>query len=150
MKRKQLLVPENVLLSIEATTKEEVIRELLDLIVESGKVSDRDEALDALLEREEKMSTGMEKGIAIPHGKCGCVDELVAAVGVSREGIDFEALDKKPSHIFIMTLSPKSRSGPHIQFLAEVSQLLKSEEVRSKLLAAESREEVARIFQGKT
>lgn len=150
MKRKQLLNPEDVILSLESETKEGVIEELLDRLVENGKVEDRAEALGALKEREEKMSTGMEKGIAIPHGKCGCVDTLVTAAGISREGVDFDALDKKPSHIFIMTLSPKSRSGPHIQFLAEVSQLLKNEETRRRILEAESVDEVVRIFQGKS
>lgn len=150
MKRKQLLTPENVVLSLEADTKNGVIAGLLDLLVSNGEVGDREEALRALQEREEKMSTGMEKGIAIPHGKCSCVDRLVTAVGLSKGGIDFDALDKKPSHIFIMTLSPKSRSGPHIQFLAEVSRLLKKEENRQALLSAESREEVVRVFQGKS
>ncbi|MFP4409421.1 MAG: PTS sugar transporter subunit IIA [Spirochaetaceae bacterium] len=150
MKRKQLLSPDRVILPLHATTKDEVIEELLDLLMKSGKVKDRGEALTALKEREEKMSTGMEKGVAIPHGKCGCVDELVVAAGIAPEGIDFDALDKKPSYIFIMTLSPKDRSGPHIQFLAEISQLLKHKEAREALLRANSPEEAVEIFQGKS
>ncbi|MFP4329349.1 MAG: PTS sugar transporter subunit IIA [Spirochaetaceae bacterium] len=149
MKRKKLLSPETVVLPLQADSKRGVIEELLDVLMKTGKVSDRQEALDALLEREQKMSTGMEKGVAIPHGKCACVDELVVAAGVSPEGIDFEALDKKPSHIFIMTLSPKDRSGPHIQFLAEVSQLLREEASRQAVLNASSREEIVAIFQEK-
>jgi PTS system nitrogen regulatory IIA component len=149
MKRKRLLAPEQVVLPLQATNKDEVIEELLDVLMKSGKVRDREVALRALKEREEKMSTGMEKGVAIPHGKCDCVDELVAAAGVAPEGIDFDALDKKPSYIFIMTLSPKDRSGPHIQFLAEVSQLLKHRETREGILQASSPEEVAEIFAGK-
>lgn len=149
MKRKRLLSPEQVVLPLQATTKDEVIEELLDVLMKSGKVKDRAVALEALREREQKMSTGMEKGVAIPHGKCDCVDELVTAAGVAPEGIDFDALDKKPSYIFIMTLSPKDRSGPHIQFLAEVSQLLKHQETRDALLQAGSPEEVAEIFAGK-
>ncbi len=150
MKRKQLLSPDRVILPLQATTKDEVIEELLDLLMKTGKVKDRDEALTALKEREEKMSTGMEKGVAIPHGKCGCVEELVAAAGIAPEGVEFDALDKKPSYIFIMTLSPKDRSGPHIQFLAEISQLLKHQETREALLAAKSPKEVVEIFQRKS
>ena len=149
MKRRQLLSPGQVVLPLQSTTKNEVIEELLDVLMKSGKVKDRDVALQSLLEREQKMSTGMEKGVAIPHGKCDCVEELVAAAGVAPEGIDFEALDKKPSYIFIMTLSPKDRSGPHIQFLAEISQLLRHQETREALMAAKSKEEVVEIFQGK-
>lgn len=150
MKRKQLLSPDRVILPLQSTTKDEVIEELLDVLMKSGKVKDRDEALRALTEREQKMSTGMEKGVAIPHGKCGCVEELVAAVGISPEGVDFDALDKKPSYIFIMTLSPKDRSGPHIQFLAEISQLLKHQETRDTLMQAKTAREVVDIFQRKS
>jgi len=150
MKRKQLLSPERVKLPLHSTTKDEVIDELLDVLMKSGKVKDREEARQALQEREQKMSTGMEKGVAIPHGKCGCVDELVVAAGIAPEGIDFGALDKKPSYIFIMTLSPKERSGPHIQFLAEISQLLKHQETRDALLQARTPQEAVDIFQGKS
>ena len=150
MKRKQLLSPDRVILPLHSTTKDEVIDELLDVLMKSGKVKDREEARQALQEREQKMSTGMEKGVAIPHGKCGCVDELVVAAGIAPEGIDFGALDKKPSYIFIMTLSPKERSGPHIQFLAEISQLLKHQETRDALLQARTPQEAVDIFQGKS
>ncbi|MEA3421261.1 MAG: PTS sugar transporter subunit IIA, partial [Acidobacteriota bacterium] len=101
---------------------------------------------EAVLTREEKMSTGMENGIAIPHGKTDSVDHLIIAVALKKEGVDFDSMDGQASKIFIVTVSPQSRSGPHIQFLAEVSKLLKEPEAREMLLAARTVEEVIRVF----
>jgi PTS system nitrogen regulatory IIA component len=84
--------------------------------------------------------------VAIPHGKTPVVDELVACVGLKKSGVDFDALDNQPSKIFIMTLSPVNRTGPHIQFLAEVGQLLKQKDRREALLSAATKEEVLSII----
>jgi PTS system nitrogen regulatory IIA component len=92
------------------------------------------------------MSTGIQEGIAIPHGKTDAVDELVACVAIKKEGIDFESLDGKPSRIFIMTLSPANKVGPHVQFLAEISRLLKRTEARAQMLSAGSAEELLDCF----
>ncbi|MBP5786749.1 MAG: PTS sugar transporter subunit IIA, partial [Kiritimatiellae bacterium] len=97
------------------------------------------------LERERRMSTGMQNGIAIPHGKTDAVDCLIAAMGVKREGVDFGALDGEPSTIFVMTVSPDSRTGPHIQFLAEISRPLNDPAVREKILAATTPDEILRL-----
>ena len=98
--------------------------------------------------REQAGCTALANGIAIPHGKTDSVDCLVAALGIKREGIDFGALDGQPSTIFVMTVSPDSRTGPHIQFLAEVSRPLNDASIRAKILSAASREEVLRLLLG--
>lgn len=90
----------------------------------------------------------MQNGIAIPHGKTESVDCLVAALGIKKDGVDFGALDGQPSHIFVMTVSPDSRTGPHIQFLAEISRPLNDATVRNRLMAATSREEVLHLLLG--
>lgn len=141
-----VLTSDLVRLEVPGETKQQVIESLLDILMETGKVEDRRTALSALLEREEKMSTGIENGIAIPHGKTTAVKELVACVGLKKEGIDFDSLDGKPSKIFIMTLSPKDKSGPHIQFLAEISSLLKDEKGRNEILAAKTPREVLDVI----
>ncbi len=133
-------------LELPGSTKREVIESLLDILMETGKVNNRDAALRAVLEREDKMSTGIENSIAIPHGKTDAVDELVACVAVKKEGIDFDSLDGEPSRIFIMTLSPRNRSGPHIQFLAEVSRLLQDRKARGEILEAASEDEVLEVL----
>ena len=141
-----VLTPDVVRLELPGETKQQIIESLLDILMETGKVENRQTALDALLEREEKMSTGIENGIAIPHGKTEAVKELAACIGLKKEGVDFDSLDGKPSTIFIMTLSPKDKSGPHIQFLAEVSSLLKDEEGRNEILAAKTPKEVLDVI----
>lgn len=135
-----------VSLDLMSTAKEAIIEEMVDMLDAAGKIPDRDAALKAILEREKKMSTGMQNGIAIPHGKSDTIEELVTALAIHKEGVDFESLDGKPSRIFIMTLSPVNRTGPHIQFLAETSRLLGDDEIRKKLLVAESREDVLQIL----
>ena len=133
-------------MDLPGRSKEEVIEALLDVAMTTGKVKNREAALADVLERENKMSTGIQAGIAIPHGKTDAVDELIACIGIKREGIDFESLDGHPSRIFVMTLSPSNRVGPHVQFLAEISRLLRQKEVRDQILSAESEETLLNLL----
>ncbi len=139
---KEVLNADLVTTDLPGNDKDQVIRALLDLICKSGKVKDPELALDDVLAHETGMSTGMEHGIAIPHAKSEAVDELVACVGISKRKIDFESLDRKPAQIFVMTLSPRDGTGPHVQFLAEISRLLKEPKLRKKLLKARTDEEL--------
>ena len=92
------------------------------------------------------MSTGMQHGIAIPHGKTDSVDRLVTALALKKEGVDFGSMDGKPSQIFIMTISSVSRTGPHIQFLSEISQVLNDPDKREALLKAETTAQVIDVL----
>lgn len=148
MNLRNAITRDGIRLGLQSDSKSEVIEELLDFMVESGKISDRKSAQKAIIEREKKMSTGMHHGIAIPHGKTDTVSSLVAVIGVKREGIEFDALDKGVSTIFVMTVSPANRAGPHIQFLAEISRLLNDEAVRKKIVGAQSSEEIYDIVIG--
>lgn len=145
---KKPLTVETISLDLKGNDKEEILAEMVDLLAASGHIRDKEAVLKAVTDREKRMSTGMQNGIAIPHGKTDSVDCLVAALGIKREGIDFGALDGQPSTIFVMTVSPDSRTGPHIQFLAEVSRPLNDASVRAKILSAASREEVLRLLLG--
>jgi PTS system nitrogen regulatory IIA component len=102
--------------------------------------------LKAILEREKKMSTGMHHGLAIPHGKSESVDSLHAAVGLAPAGVDFKSQDGEATKIFILTVSPVNRSGPHIQFLAEISRLMNRETIRSEMLACANEDDMYRIL----
>lgn len=135
-----------IALNLKGTTKDEIIDELVDVAMRSGKVKDKERAKASILERERRMSTGMKHGIAIPHGKTDAVTELVACVGVSEKDVDFDALDRKGCKIFIMTLSPPEKTGPHLQFLAEVSMLFRSEEKRQAILAAKTPEAILEVL----
>jgi mannitol/fructose-specific phosphotransferase system IIA component (Ntr-type) len=109
---------------------------LLGRLERGRPLRDLAEARRAIFEREAQMSTGMEKGVAIPHARTDAVDRLVCAVGLKPEGIDFGALDGQPSRIFVLSLSPKSASAPHVQFMAMISRTLGSDESRDRVLAA--------------
>lgn len=143
---KKLLTVKTVFLDLKADTKDGIIAEMVNRLCEAGKIKDCEAVLQAILFRENKMSTGMENGIAIPHGKTDKVDELVAAIGRKIDGVDFDSMDQMPSRIFIMTVSPASHSGPHLQFLAEVSKLLKDEEPRRRILEAKRAEDIIHEF----
>jgi fructose-specific phosphotransferase system IIA component len=146
MNLKKILNKNIVELNLQGNSKQEIIESLLDLLVNTGKVKNRDAALEALLEREAKMSTGIQQGVAIPHCKTDAVVELLACVGIIKNGVDFKALDGIPSKIFIMTLSPLTRSGPHVQFLADISRVLTSEGMRDKLINADTKDELISLL----
>jgi len=147
-KYRKILRPENILLDLKAGDKQGVILELVDHLVRTGTIpaDQRDAVVEAVLAREKRMSTGLQHGVAVPHGKTDAVRELVAALGRSRLGVDFGCMDGQPAHIFILILSPESMAGPHVEFLAEISRLLTQAGVRDKIMSAASAEDVMRIF----
>jgi PTS system nitrogen regulatory IIA component len=149
MNLKKVLSPDAVWVDLKADTKQGIIEEMIDRLVAAGKVQNRSAVLEAVLDRESKMSTGMQNGVAIPHGKTDEIKALVAAVGLHKAGVDFDAMDGEPCTIFIMTLSPTKRAGPHIQFLAEVSRLISQPAERDKLLACTTHQEIYDLLTGK-
>ncbi len=146
MNIRKTITKDVVLLDMTGQNKDQVIDELMDVLVDVGKVTQRKVALKAIWERERKMSTGMQHGIALPHAKCDVVDGLVVAFGIHRPGVDFESLDGEPAHFIIMTLSPANRAGPHIQFLAEISRQLNDADVRERILQAADKETIIDIL----
>jgi PTS system nitrogen regulatory IIA component len=146
MNLKTVLTAETINLHLKGSNKSEIINELLDILTAAGKISNREAAFHAVMDREQKMSTGMKHGIAIPHGKSDTIQDLVACVGIADKPVDFDALDHEPCRIFIMTLSPVEKTGPHLQFLAEISLLFKSAEKRQEILAAHTPEELIKIL----
>ena len=137
-----ILSPGSTIVDLKGDTKEEIIAELVDSLSASEAISDRDKVLQAVLEREKIMSTGIGDGIAIPHGKSDSVVKLVAALGTQRRGVDFEALDGEPAYVFFLLVSPANVSGPHIKALARISRLLKNDDFKKKLITASSPEEI--------
>jgi len=149
MNLKKVLSPDTVWMDLKAETKTGIIEEMIDRLAAAGKINDRSAVLEAILDREAKMSTGMQNGVAIPHGKTDAVKSLVAAIGLRKAGVDFDSMDGSPSTIFIMTVSPLHRTGPHMQFLAEVSRLISQPAEREKLLAAKTHSEIYELLTGK-
>jgi mannitol/fructose-specific phosphotransferase system IIA component (Ntr-type) len=143
-----VLTPQLVTTELKAQTKQEVIVELLDLLCSTGKVKDRTLAERDLWANEQRAVTGMQHGIAIPHAKTEAVDDLLACVAVSRRPVEFGSLDGKPSHIFVMMLSPRLQTGVHMRFLAEIGRLLKNKKVRRALLEADGPDTVLHVLTG--
>ena len=134
---------------MDGKDKDSVITELVDLLAENNLLVDRDVVLEAVLVREQTRSTGIGSGIAIPHGKCNGVEELVMAVGIASEPVNFDSIDQKPVSIVILLASPADRTGPHIQALARISRLMLDDEFKAKLENATSPEEVYQLISTK-
>jgi len=146
MKLKNVLNENVVKVNLESSSKDDVIKELLGIIKDNNLIEDVDLAYKDVMDRESKMSTGIQHGVAIPHAKTKAVSKLTACIGIKREGVDFNSLDGEPSNIFIMTLSPSDHIGPHVQFLAAISRIIKTEEARNSLLNSKSEEDVLAVF----
>ena len=142
----QILKPNCVKVPVENKDKEAVITELVDLLDANGFLSDRDVALKAVLARERTQSTGTGAGIAIPHGKCNAVKEVVMAIGIAREPIEFESVDGRPVTILFLLVSPADQTGPHIQALASISRLMLNEEFKQGLEKVTSADEVYELL----
>jgi len=145
----QILQPACIKVPLEGKDKNSVITELVDVLDANGLLLDRNPALEAVLVREQTKSTGIGSGIAIPHGKCKAVKELVMAIGIAHEPIDFESVDGKPVTIVILLVSPTDQTGPHIQALARISRLMLDEQFRQSLEKASSAEEVYELLNNK-
>ena len=138
----QILNPSCIKVPLEGKNKEAVITELVDLLNEARLLNDRDTVLEAVLTREQTRSTGIGAGIAIPHGKCKGVKDLVMAIGIANEPIDFASIDGKPIKVVVLLASPQDRTGPHIQALARISRLMLDEKFKEKLETSKTAEEV--------
>ncbi len=138
----QILQPNCVKVPVENKEKDAAITELVDLLNTNGLLLDRNVTLDAVLTRERIRSTGTGAGIAIPHCKCSAVKELVMAIGITQDPIEFDSVDGKPVKILFLLVSPENQTGPHIQALAGISRLMLNEEFKQKLEQTTSAEEV--------
>ena len=134
----EILEEKSIIVGLKANEKTEIIEELVDALEVGKDICDRSKVLNAVIEREKIMSTGIGDGIAIPHGKSDAVNRLVAALGTKKEGVDFETLDGEPAHVFFLLVSPPDISGPHIKALARISRLLKNDSFKKALLSAKT------------
>ncbi len=137
----EILRPEMVWTELASTTKPEVIRELAHLMGKEDSSLDEKVVGEVLMERERLGSTGIQDGIAIPHGKVPGLDRIVIACGRSQAGIDFEAHDQKPTHLFFVLLAPEFAAGQHLKALARLSRILKDASFREKLMSSKGAHE---------
>ncbi|MGX1901219.1 PTS fructose transporter subunit IIABC [Thermolongibacillus altinsuensis] len=149
MKITDLLKEETIVLHLKAKTKEEVIDELADVLDRAGKLNDKQMFKQAIFAREAQSTTGIGEGIAIPHAKTKAVRVPAVAFGRSQEGVDYEALDGKPSHLFFMIAAPEGANNTHLEALSRLSTLLMDASFRAKIENASTKEEVIQAIEEK-
>ena len=143
----EILSGKSVIIGLKGQNKREILEELVNELEVGDKITDRDKVLQAVLDREDIMSTGIGHGIAIPHGKSEYATALGGVLGIKSEGINFNALDGKKTYIFFLLVSPLNISGPHIKALARISRVLKGEDFRQRLIGTVNREEALAIIE---
>lgn len=145
----QILQPTCVKVPLTSKNKEDAIEELVNCLADNNLVTDRGGAFEAVMARESTRSTGIGSGIAIPHGKCPAVKELVMAIGIAAEPIEFESIDNKPVTIIILLVSPPDQTGPHIQALARISRLMLDSQLKGQMEKVTSPEELYDLISSK-
>jgi len=132
-----LIIPE-----LTSKNKKEVLEELVSVIVKQNKLINKEELIEVLLEREKLGSTGIGDGIAIPHGKLKNIGALLASFGKSIDGVDFDSMDGKPTHLFFLLVAPENSAGIHLKALARISRLLKDSSFKQDLMEAKLKDDL--------
>jgi PTS system nitrogen regulatory IIA component len=147
MKILDILSKDCIIPELRSRTKKEVLEELTGALLNCKANLNKEALVEVLLERERLGSTGIGDGIAIPHGKVQDLDELILSFGRSTQGIEFDSMDGRPTHLFFLLIAPENSAGIHLRALAKISRLLKSAHFRQRLLEAETVEELFLVIQ---
>jgi PTS system nitrogen regulatory IIA component len=142
MKIAEFLSPLAVNAELTARTKAEALRELSEALARAHPDLRAERLVEVLADREKLGSTGIGEGVAIPHGKLSGLPQLLASFGVSKQGIDFDAIDGKPTHLFFTLVAPENSAGIHLKALARISRLFKSQAFREAILRAASAQDI--------
>jgi PTS system fructose-specific IIC component/PTS system nitrogen regulatory IIA component len=128
-----VLLPDFIKVDMEAEDKDEAFEELVDHFCQADNSNARDEILEAIFEREAKMSTGIHKGIAVPHGKTTAVDTMRGVLGISRKGIHYDSLDGEPVYLLFMIISPMEDSEKYLRLLKHLAELMENPQFQIEL-----------------
>lgn len=146
MKIAEFLSPDAVIPDLRSTSKAEVLKELSGTLARTQPTLKSDRLVEVFKDREKLGSTGIGEGVAIPHGKVNGLSQLCATFGVSRGGVDFEAIDGKPTHLFFALVAPENSAGVHLKALARISRLFKNQHFRLAILEARTSEEIYKLI----
>jgi PTS system nitrogen regulatory IIA component len=148
MKIMDFLSKKAISANLKATTKEGIIEELVDLLIEAQEVQKKDKKklIETLMERESLGSTAIGQGVGIPHGKSDCVGKLVASFGIAQNGVNFNSLDGESVFLFFLLVAPQDSAGPHLKALARISRLLKDKYFRDSLRQAKDEKSILNII----
>jgi PTS system nitrogen regulatory IIA component len=146
MKIASFLDRNDVTVAVPVGSKHEVLASLVDLMTSNHPDLERDILLQILLKREELRSTGIEEGVAFPHGRVPSLDQLLACFGRCRQGLDFDSFDGKPTYFFFVLLIPEHAQGSHLKALARLNRLFQNPSFRQHLMDAQDAEDLFRII----
>jgi PTS system fructose-specific IIC component/PTS system nitrogen regulatory IIA component len=138
--------PELIKVDLEASDKDEAFEEMVDHFCQAERSNAREEILDALREREAKMSTGIHKGIGIPHGKTNAVENVYGVLGISRRGLEYDALDGEPVYLVGMVLIPQKDTEKHLRILKRMAELLENPQFYIELVAQKDAQDVYHVI----
>ena len=149
MKLSDFVVPAAIVIDLQATGKEDAIREIVGSLSQAGVLTsgDSESIIRAILNREELGSTGIGQGVAVPHTRHPKVEKLVGTVAISRKGVDFAALDDEPVFILFLLVSPPNQPGDHLRALENISRHLKDERFVSFLRQAQTVKDVEELLE---
>ena len=148
MKLSERFKPNGIRINSESTDKKELIYELVNILVDSYELEgSREEILNSVLSREDKMSTGIGCGLAIPHAKVASISQMYMVAATCANGVDFEAIDKEPVYLMILLISPENTVGPHIRALSSVSRIMADSKVRGELVDSKTPEQFIQILE---
>jgi PTS system fructose-specific IIC component/PTS system nitrogen regulatory IIA component len=142
----EIFVTDRIVVDLESEDKEEVFEELVNSLIISYGINERDDILNSIREREEKMSTGIKAGIALPHGKTDKVKGIYGAIGISKDGIDYDALDGKPVHLIFMLVSSQEDAEQHLRTLKKIAQIIEMPDFYSEFTKSDKPETAFRIL----
>ena len=148
MKIADFLSKKAVTADLKAVKKEDVLKELVELLASSEDIEkkDRNKLVEQLMARESLGSTAIGQGVGIPHAKSECVSKLVAGFGISQKGVDFDSLDGEKVYIFFLLIAPIDSAGPHLKALARISRLLKDKYFRDSLKDCKDEKSILKII----
>jgi PTS system nitrogen regulatory IIA component len=144
MKLSDMLSIENIIPDLKAKDKRGVLEELAKVLSEHEPNLDKDTIVKGLLEREKLGTTGIGDGVAIPHGKFQGISHPIVSIGRSKKGLDFDAMDGRPVHLFFLLLAPENEANLHLKALAQIARIARDESIRHTLMESNSRESMYR------
>lgn len=148
MNLRQLIPPECVILELKKSEDVDVIPEMIDYLIKIDRVSveSREVFLEAVLDREQQVGTGLGSGVAIPHARVNGIEDMIAVFARSTNGVNFESPDHAPSHCVVLLLAPDGKTAQYLQTLSELAKIFSQCECRKELMAAKNVQEISAIF----
>lgn len=134
MRLAEILRESSVIADIKGVTKREILFEMVETLKNARLIDDIDSVVDIIMEREKLGSTGIGDGVAIPHGKMKKLNTILCVAGRSKEGVNFDAVDRQPVHIFFLVLAPEDSASMHLKVLSRISKVLRDQSFRKKML----------------